>query len=140
MENKLKKMIAKVELSMTEETLHDLMAYRDRRGFPSIDEAVSEIIASKLGKTSSPMWTDSEILAIPEGSRAVLGALCKKSMDPAEITQETGISEGKLRAFLAHLSRRYKKFQKEPLHIWNESIQKYEVNPKYIDMLSKLLT
>jgi hypothetical protein len=140
METKPKKIIAKVELSMTEETLNDLMAYRKTRGFPSIDEAISAMIADNLGNTSSPMWNDSEVLAIPEGSRTVLGTLCKKAMAPAEIVQETGISDGKLRAYLAHLSRRYTKLQKEPLHLWNESIGKYEVNPKYIDMLSRLLT
>lgn len=140
MQTSPKKMIAKVELHMTEETLNDLMAYRNSRGFLSIDEAISEIVASKLGKTSSPMWTDSEVLAIPDGGRTVLGALCKKAMSPAEITQETGIDEFKLRAYLAHLSRRYKKLQKDPLNVWNESIEKYEVNPKYIAMLSRLLT
>jgi hypothetical protein len=140
METKPKKISLKVEVSMTEETLSALMTYRDSRGFPSLDEAISELVASKLGKSSSPIWTDSEILAIPEGGRTVLKILCKKAMSPAEIVQEAGVGEGELRAYLAHLSRRYKKLKKEPLHIWNESIGKYEANPKYIDMLSRLLT
>lgn len=140
METKPKKIIVKVEVSMTEETLGALITYRDSRGFPSLDETISELVARKLGKSSSPMWTDLEILAIPEGGRTVLKVLCKKAMSPSEIAQEASIGEGKLRAYLAHLSRRYKKLQKEPLNIWNQSIEKYEVNPKYIDMLSRLLT
>lgn len=140
METRPKKINVKVEVSMTEETLTDLVAYRNTRGFPNLDEAISELVASKLGKSSSPMWTDSEILTIPEGGRTVLKVLCRKAMSPSEIAQEAGMDEGKLRAYLAHLSRRYKKLQKEPLHVWNESIEKYEANPRYIDMLSKLLT
>jgi hypothetical protein len=139
METKPKKINVKVEVSMTEETLNALMTFRNSRGFPSLDETVSELIASKLGKSSTPMWTDSEILAIHEGGKAILKVLCGKAMSPAEIAQETGMGKGELRAHLAHLSRRYKKFTKEPLHVWNENIEKYEANPKYIEMLSRLL-
>lgn len=139
MESKPKKISIRVEVSMTEETLSALMTYRDKRGFPGLDEAISELLASNLGQSSSPMWTDSEVLAIHEGGKRILKALCSKAMSPAEIVQETGMREGELRAHLAHLSRRYKKLMKEPLHIWNESIEKYEINPKYLVMLSRLL-
>jgi len=140
MEIRSKKISLKVDVSMAEETLSELMAYRNNRGFPTLDDAISEILASKLGKSSSPMWTDSEILAVHEGGRAILKALCRKAMSPAEIAQEAGMGEGELRAHLAHLSRRYKKLKKEPLHEWNENIEKYEISSKYLDMLSRLLS
>lgn len=139
MELNRKKISLSLNISVTEETLNALLEYRNRRKLPSLDDAASALLADKLGKSPSPMWTDSEILSIHEGGKTILVALYKKSLSPAEIAQETGIEAGVLRAYLAHLTRRYNKLKKEHLHLWNDNIEKYEINPRYSDMIARLL-
>ena len=134
-----KKVNLELTLSITEETLNALMNYRNQRNLPSLDDAASALLADKLGKTSSPLWTDSEILGFHDGGKKILAALCKEPMSPKEISRETGIMGDALRAHLAHLTRRYKKLKKEYLHLRNENIGKYEVNPKYLETISRLL-
>ena len=134
-----KKVNLELTISITEETLDALMDYRNHRDLPSLDDAASALLADKLGKSLSPLWTDSEILGLHDGGKRVLAALCKEPMSPKEISQETGIAGDALRAHLAHLTRRYNKLKKEHLHIWNEDIEKYEVNPRYLETISRLL-
>ena len=139
MEMNRKKISLSLNISVTEETLNALMEYRNGRNLPSLDDAASALLADKLGKSPSPMWTDSEILSLHEEGKKILAALCKKPMSPAEIAQEIGIEAGALRAYLAHLTRRYNKLEKEHLHLWNENIEKYEIHPRYSDMIARLL-
>lgn len=139
MEVEHRKVNLKLNISITEETLNALVDYRNRRGLPSLDDAASTLLADNLGKSSSPMWTDSEILALGEGGKKILAALCKSALSPREIAQETGINSGALKAHLAHLTRRYKKLKKEYLHRWNENIDKYEIDPRYSKTISRLL-
>jgi hypothetical protein len=83
---------------------------------------------------------DRALMARAHGGRKILRALGKKPMPPSEISSSLGTSDGELRAYLAHLTRRYMKLKKEALHQWNENIQKYEINPKYSRMIQRLLS
>jgi hypothetical protein len=135
-----KKVKINVTVSLTEETLEVLFNYRKTRGFPSFDEAISTIISDSLGSSSTPMWTDTEIISMPDAERQIIKTIfVNGSMSFNEIANKTGINDDSLRGHMAQITRRYRSLKKEPLIKFNETTGKYEPESRYREMILRLL-
>ena len=135
-----KKVKIEAVVSLTEQILDSLVAYRNTRGFLSLDEAISAIVTDHLGTSSTPLWKDAEILNMPEAEKQIIKAVFQSgSMTPSEIVNKTGISDTSLRGHLAQVTRRYRRLKKEPLIKFNKATGKYEPDPRYREMILRLL-